>query len=221
MTPQESIPLKKRRWRRWALLILLLLAVVLLAAGPVLRAMGAALVHEDAPWPAEVIVVLAGSPVVRGLAGANRFKEGLAPLVYLSRGGLERADLVAGMDLGEAGDWGLLHRLLVLKGVPPDRIWLDPVFVDSTIAEATRVREFLADRKMTSMILITSRFHSGRAHETFQRILGPGVQIISLPSPYDPFDPDGWWKDRATAKRVFFEYVKGVFMFWESLFQSD
>ncbi len=65
----------------------------------------------------------------------------------------------------------------------------------------------------TTILLVTSRFHSNRARLIFedelaQEDLDDKVNIISTPSPYDPFDPENWWKDRRQARNTFMEYLK-------------
>ena len=217
----DSTPIEPSPSRRWVRIIniLIVLAVLLYSVSePTLRALGHWLIEEDRPQAGDLIVVLGGSPAVRAMAAADYFEEGLAPLVFLSRGGLEEAELVKGMNLEDTGNWGLTRKILLERGVPPDKIIMDAVHVDSTLDEARRVKIFLDGRARTKLLLVTSRYHSRRAAAIFRGILGDRAEVISLPSKYDPFDPDNWWRHRTMAKRAVLEFQK---MFLWSLESED
>ncbi|MBU2549133.1 MAG: YdcF family protein [Proteobacteria bacterium] len=214
--PEPIEPARSARWKRIFNGIILLIVVLVALQGPILRAIGQGLVRQDPPEKADLIVLLAGSPVARSLAAADYYKQGLAPRIFMSRGYLAGADLVDDLDLSDTGEWGLTYRILTAKGVPSEAIIRDPVFVDSTVSEARRFRAWMAERPARSIILVTSRFHSARAWMVFTRVLGPEVRVISLPSRYDPFDPDAWWEDRAQAKAVVLEYQKWPVSWFES-----
>ena len=221
---EQSTPIEPEPTIRWRALINLIIFVIILSfalSGPAMRYLGAYLVLRDEPGKADVIVILGGSPAVRGLAGADYYNQGLAPRVFLCRGGLERAELLKGLDLSDTGNWGLTRRILTEKGVPAEAVTLDPIFVDSTFAEAKRVQAFLLGHQLTSMILVTSDFHSRRAYLTLSKVLGPGIRIISLPSQYDVYQADAWWRDRYSAKRVVMEYQKLLFFKWESFWEDE
>ena len=210
----EAEPLEPVRSSRtrWIFQVLVVLALLLYSfSGPFLQGIGNYLVLEDQPQKADLIVVLAGSPVVRGLAAADYYNQGLAPKIFLSRGGLEQSNLLnglTGLDLNNTGYWALTRDIMVAKGVPRSTVVMDTRFVESTLDEANRFAEYLKAAPIKKMILVTSRFHSRRAYQTFSRVLGPEVKIISLPSQYDPYQPDAWWKDRASFKNVVLEYQK-------------
>ncbi|MEW5722731.1 MAG: YdcF family protein [Thermodesulfobacteriota bacterium] len=215
--PETRPPFGESRWGR-AVRIFLLGVLILYVFHPlVLTQVGRWLVYEDQPGKAGLIVVLSGSPVVRGLAAADWYKMGLAGRVYVSRGNIERSELVARLDLARTGDWDVTRRILEAQGVPAEAVIVDGAFVDSTLEEARRLKTFLAGRGPGSIILVTSRFHSRRAFLTFTHVLGPETRVISLPSPYDPFNPEDWWKSRATAKRGFLELLKLAWFYWETL----
>ena len=210
----DSTPLEPTRSSRTRLIFqgLVILALILVSfSGPFLQGIGNYLVLEDRPEKADLIVLLAGSPVVRGLAAADYYNQGLAPKIFLSRGGLEQSSLLkglTGLDLSDTGYWALTRDIMVAKGVPKSAVVMDTQFVDSTLAEANRFAEYLKAAPIKKMILVTSRYHSRRAYQTFSHVLGPDVKIISLPSKYDPFQPDAWWHDRASFKNVVLEYQK-------------
>ncbi|MEW6261590.1 MAG: YdcF family protein [Thermodesulfobacteriota bacterium] len=216
-----SEPARSSRWMTIIRLVILAAVLIYALSGTMLQSLGQALIHEDQPARADLIVIPGGSPVVRGLAAADWYRKGLAPKVFVHRGGLERSELVKKLDLSGTGDWGLTLRLLTSRGVPAEVIIIDEVFGESTLAEARRLKQYLQGRPERSLILVTSRYHSARAHRIFTDVLGPQYKIISLPSPYDPFDPDQWWRHKEMAKNLFLEYQKTVFYFYESWTDND
>ena len=214
--PTDFPPEELSKWRIAMTILLALFLLLYYLHAPVLRAYGEWLLHRDEPRQADLIVVLGGSPVIRTLAAADYYHRKLAPSIYLSRGYLAGAGLVENIDLTNTGEWGLARAVLVAKGVPDEKIYLDPAFVLNTMAEAERFKVYLESHPVKSIILVTSEFHSGRAYALWRRILPEEVAIISLPSQYAPFNPEDWWKHRETAKAGFLEFLKIVFNFLES-----
>ena len=209
--PVEPPPGSRLRMVLNLLLILIVLAISFRV--PMLRALGRGLVREDSPRQADLMVLPAGSPAVSALAASDYYRQGLAPLIFMSRGGLVRGDLVRDLDLDDAGNWGLTFRILTAKGVPAEVIIRDNAFSDSACKEAERVKSFCKGRQVRSVILVTSRPQSHRARLTFTRVLGPDIEVISLPSRYDPFDPDNWWSNPGQAERLALEYQKLAFYY--------
>lgn len=219
MMPIE--PAKESRLMFLFRIVLILIVVLSILSGPLLQLMGNYLVLRDDEAKADLIVVLAGSPVVRSLAAAEYYNRGLGLKLWVSRGGLERSELLPKMDASETGNWGLSRKIMITRGVPSEAVFLDSQHVASTIEEAFRVKEYLKGKNYKSLILVTSEFHSRRACLTFEKVLGSNIKIISLPSRYDPFEAEGWWRRRADAKHCFMEYQKLVFFFFEYAFGDE
>ena len=82
------------------------------------------------------------------------------------------------------------------------------------------IREYIRNnRVIESIILVTSKYHSGRAKKIFRKALSGldrEINICSSPSKYDPFNASQWWRDREGIKWVILEYLKLVhFYFWD------
>lgn len=208
-------------WRKIINFLMIITVLVLMSAGPIMRGMGHYLVLEDDLEKSSLIVVLGGSPAIRSAEAADLYVDGAASRVFVSRGFLDRADLVKDIDVSQAGEWGLAEKILTARGVPKEAIIIDGEFVVSTLAEAKRVRGFLSSQELKSIILVTSKSNSRRAASIFRKILGPGVLVISRPSRYDRFDPDDWWNHRGMAKQVVLEYQKIVFSWFETFGEGD
>ena len=220
--PTEPIePGRTKRWRTWINIAVVVLVVLFSLKEPVLVALGEWLVVEDKPVPAELMVVLGGSPVVRSLAAVDDYHKKYAPLIFVSRGDLQRHELVEDVDLTDTGEWGLIFRVLTARGVPAEAIIIDTVYVNSTMDEARRMKTFIQGRGVKNLILVTSRYHSRRASWIFQRVLGDEVNIISLPSKYDPFNPQEWWHHRAQSKWLALEYQKLLFTYLQFWSEKD
>ncbi len=198
-------------------LLLLLVVFMLILRGPLLQSLGRALIVEDQPAKAEVMVILGGSPAVRGMAAADYYQEGLAPLIFICRGQLEQASLLGGLRTDDTGDWGLTRRILASRGVPDSALVMDSAHADNTLEEAYRVKDFLDAKGAKSLILVTSRYHSRRAVMAMRHVLGEDINIISLPSKYDPFDPAHWWSRPADAKRAVLEFQKIAYYYFKFL----
>ena len=192
------------RFRRAALITLGLVIVIALAAFPQL---GPWLVVEDPLDKADAIVVLGGTMYERPLEAVDLYNAGYAPKIFLIR---------------EIPDWGerlLLERhipivravdiqieTLVKLGIPRDAIdVIEPS--DNTAEEACHVRDMVAARKMSRVIIVTSMQHTRRARLVMRRRLTPvGAHVIMRGSKYDrAVLTPWWWRDRATFRFTLFE----------------
>jgi uncharacterized SAM-binding protein YcdF (DUF218 family) len=75
-----------------------------------------------------------------------------------------------------------------------------------------QVREYLKSQKdIDSLMIVTSKYHSGRAKKIFvkaMKSMDREIRVISCPTQYDDFNAEGWWKDREDLKRGALEYLK-------------
>ena len=200
-----------RRWIKAAAVFAVLLVLVLLFRGAILAQMGRALVTEDPLREADAIVILMGSIPDRVVHGADLYQAGYADTFVM-------VDMLEFDDYAVVGERGLViprtveisKDVALQLGVPEEDIVLLGYGADSTYDEAVAVQGYVEAEGKETVIVVTSRYHSSRSKKTFERVLGKDVEVISSPSPYDPFDPEGWWKDRAQARAVFLEYQKFV-----------
>ncbi|UNC93614.1 YdcF family protein [Candidatus Contubernalis alkaliaceticus] len=168
---------------------------------PRLPLVGNLIVSDDPLEPADLIVVLMGIREVRIFEAADLYHEGYAPEILM----------VKDYSSDEA-DYN--QEAAVNRGVPAGRIIILEGNAYSTEQEALYVTEYLKERKdVSSIILVTSRFHTARAKRIFSRefrVLDRNVKVISRPSRYDHFDPETWWRDEEDKKQVVLEYLKMV-----------
>ena len=179
-----------------------------------LRGLGPWLVLEDPLQKADAIVVLGGTMYERQMEAVDLYKEGWAPRIFVLR---------------ELADWGEAElmsrgvaytRLVDLQvetmktlGVPGDRIEvLDAA--DSTAEEAHHVLALATERKFSTLIIVTSKQHTRRAHLVMNRRLRPaGVTVIVRASRYDRSNIPRWWTERGTLRFTLFE-AQRLFGYW-------
>ena len=207
--------LKKSPYKIITVMVVILL-VVFLSGFLFLPHAGHLLVAEDPLQESDIIVVLMGSIPDRILEGTDIYQEGYAPKLVMMREDMTGYELLSERGVEIPGRADLSKKAAVDLGVPKDDITILEGDTLSTQDEAVVLRDYLEDKEIDSMILVTSKYHSARSKKIFEKALGSldkDIEVISRPARYDTFNPEGWWKDREDAKRVVLEYLK-VFNFY-------
>lgn len=185
----------------------MLALAVLLAAGALARAwwlpaLGYALVRDEGPGKADLIVVLAGDSYGhRILKGGELVRRGYAPAALVS---------------GAPGFYGefesdLAIPFAVRHGYPPEYFIAFPNQGLSTREEADLVLSELRRRHVRSFLLLTSDFHTARAARIYRSALraaedAPSMRVTSSADEF--FRPASWWRTREARKIVFTEWCK-------------
>lgn len=173
------------------------------------QALGEYLITEDNMGEAQIIVILQGSIPDRIIHGIRLYQDNYASrLVMVRSHDFSCYNLIEEHNLQLPGHVDLNYQVAVELGIPPQDIVILPGRADSTLDEAIIIKEYLLEEDLHSLYLVTSRYHSTRSKKIFEHILGEGVTILSSPSPYDPFDPSIWWKERRQARSLLLEYLK-------------
>ncbi len=165
---------------------------------------------------ADAILVLSGSSsyVERTHHAAASFKKGIGDRVYLTND-------------GEFAGWSryeernppfvqLAKKELIAQGVPEERIEILSPNVTGTIYEARILKAKAARENLKSILLVTSPYHTKRAHWTFVRVIADkNVKIgIISPSTGEQTPPPGsWWLSLRGWRVVAAEYVKFI-VYW-------
>lgn len=185
------------------LLLIVLGSVGLLFAGNWLRA-GDALVRSDA------IIVLAGAPE-RAMYAADLFRQGYAPVVFVSRPERERGHRT----LEQYGfflptEEQVNRAILNKRGVPDQalRVYVKPSI--NTLDEARGTRASLPPGTH-GILVVTSPYHVRRAKMIFGDVFGgSGVSVVVVASPYELF-PERWWTDQEATRQTVLELMKVIF----------
>ena len=189
-------------------------AILALAGGTAifLPFAGRFLVREDPLIHADAICVLDGARVERWMEAVDLYKAGYAPVVVLSPGRTEDAELILrARGIRYPSNATLARDAMVQMGVEASAIVIPDASVDNTAQEAEMVRGLAHARGWHSIVMITSKYHSRRAGFAFRRELrGSGVAVNVRTTRYDVSDPAHWWRRRPDVRFVVSELQKLV-----------
>jgi uncharacterized SAM-binding protein YcdF (DUF218 family) len=156
--------------------------------------------------PADIVVVLSGD------GSGNR----LLKAVELVDQGLASNILVT----GPRGPYGTRESDLAIdfarqQGLDPKI--LEPFVVDvtSTLAETLAIDEELRSRDVDKALVVTSEYHSRRAHFILSKYGAKNISYIVLTAEDPQFNPQTWWKTRGGRKIVVVEYMKTLHSWFE------
>jgi uncharacterized SAM-binding protein YcdF (DUF218 family) len=196
--------------KRLAIRALLAALVVGYAARePALRTAGRFLVAEDPPAHADAIVVLGGSFPDRILEAVALYEEGLAPRIVLCRepeGKAVKRLRERGVQSASGTDRN--RDVAVQLGIPEASIDVLPRQAGSTFGEANQVLRYMKEHRVQSILLVTSKVHTRRAGWIYRHLAPPDAHILVRAARDDGFQPETWWKNRVSTRRVVIEYEK-------------
>jgi uncharacterized SAM-binding protein YcdF (DUF218 family) len=186
--------------------------------------LGQWLVAEDELQASDMIVVLMGSlpdRIWRILQAVDIYNERYSDKLVFVNSYRVGYDIFVerGVEI-PPGNAQLSKMAAIDLGVPEENILILEGSAKSTQDEALIIREYIRNnRAIESIILVTSKYHSGRSKKIFRKALSGldrEINIYSSPSKYDPFNASQWWKDKEDIKCVVLEYLKlAHFYFWE------
>ncbi|MEJ7699152.1 MAG: YdcF family protein [Pyrinomonadaceae bacterium] len=176
------------------------------------------LIVEKPLSKADAILILGGSAtyVERSQEAAEIFKKRIAPKIFLSNDGLQ-----GGWNQKEQRNPYFAERArweLIRQGVPEEAIEILPTVVGGTNDEANLFVKVSTERKLKSLLLVTSAYHTRRALRTFERkfakeTLRVEIGIESAPPGIQTPKPSSWWLSSIGWNTVAGEYVK-TFYYW-------
>lgn len=154
---------------------------------------------------ADAIVILAGGGPERLCHGIELYKRGLAPeLWYTGDKPLEtRTDFM---------DSEMMLSLAARRDMPRDKIRLLPS--TSTFEDVKAIATLVKERKVKSIIVVTSWYHTRRAMNVIRHCLaGTNIIVYSSSSTNLPYTPDNWWRDEEGLVAVVNEMIKTA-LYW-------
>jgi uncharacterized SAM-binding protein YcdF (DUF218 family) len=195
---------------------LFIIFIVILAVVALIRlslpSLGTYLVAQDEPQPSDIIIVLMGSGPDRMLGAVDLYHAGYADEIVMVRNMVRGYDLVVSQGVKIPHDTDIAREVAVQLGVPEEKITVLPGDALSTQDEAIAVREYLkSEPDIDSLIIFTSKSHSGRAKKIFVKAMSSldrEIKVISCPTKYDDYDAEIWWQNREDLKRGALEYLK-------------
>jgi uncharacterized SAM-binding protein YcdF (DUF218 family) len=180
-----------------------LLAGLLAAAHkPLLLAIGDFLVVGDALQPADVIHVMAG-PLDRAAYAVDLYHQGYGEQLLLTGSWSSRLNMTYAEYLG---------RYALARGVPEADLRFDGTRINSTYAEALRLRHLVesSPTPIESVIVVSDPHHMWRTRWTYRRALDmTGVRLQMAPVPFEQSRHQRrWWTNSLSVTMVFREYIK-------------
>jgi uncharacterized SAM-binding protein YcdF (DUF218 family) len=211
-----------KKLKRLFITLAIILAVLLLCRLS-LPSLGAFLISQDEPQPSDIIVLLMGSGPDRMLEAVDLYKQGYADQIVMVRNMVRGYDLVVSQGVKIPHDSDIAKEVAEQLGVPVENITVLPGDALSTQDEVIQVREYLkGEPNINSLIIVTSKSHSGRAKKIFVKAMSSTdreIKLLSCPTEYDDFNVDRWWKDREDLKRGALEYLKLMHFYVKEQFE--
>lgn len=190
--------------RRRSILLGIVAAIIalVLARGLWLPLIGGFLIVADPLQPADAVVVLSGGERERVVYAAGLFNEGYADWFVATN---MKHDLPGVRVLyGE-----LVRQEAIWQGVPQERILIAPGILETTYEEALAVRELAQEQGWSSLLLVTSPYHTRRAQIAFRDAFrDTGIAVIVRPVNGHWYRADSWWKSRDGLRETWTEYLK-------------
>ncbi len=174
-----------------------------------LRALGAALVHEDLVEPADVAVVSMSAPRAAALDAAKLYRRGLVRAVWLPRWPDEAADRrVDALGAPAPRHHDVAGAILLRAGVPPAAIHRLAQSVTGLEGEMATVGRALRKQPTLRAIVLTLRSHTARARLLLHEAYAPATRVQIRAPHADAFATASWWRERSAVREVLLESLK-------------
>lgn len=186
---------------------LALLGVLYLVRHPILRLAGGLLIVDDEPRASDVIVVLGDDYDSDAAArAAELFKAGWAPRVVASGRYLRPYATEAELEQHDLSD----------RGVPPAAIVRYPIRAAGMREEARGLATFLGQHGWKKVLVVTANYRTRRVRYVLERSLPEGSEVRLVAARDPDYDPNEWWKHRASLNNFFRESVGFFGSVWEA-----
>jgi uncharacterized SAM-binding protein YcdF (DUF218 family) len=189
------------------LFLVVLCGAIYLARRPILRFAGESWIVDETLDHADAIIVLSDDNFYadRVTRAAELMRDGKAPLVVASGRRLRPY----------AGIAELMQHDLIERGVAKEKILVFAHDADSTRDEAQALANFVTEKKWTTVLLVTSNYHTRRTRYVFRNIFPANVQLAVVSARDGDFDPQQWWQKRKSLKYFMREFLGMIVAVWE------
>jgi uncharacterized SAM-binding protein YcdF (DUF218 family) len=174
---------------------------------PILQACGHFWIADEAPGPADAIMILGDDNLQgdRASRAAELYRAHWAPHIVAS--GRPLRPYLSIPDL--------MRRDLLQRGVPEAAIVTYPRPVGNTREEAEALRHLAIERGWRHVLVVTSSYHTRRSRFIFYRVWPRDYEFRIISAHDSEFDPDSWWRSREGVKLVFHETIGILVAAWE------
>ena len=211
------------RLRLLALLVPLLGAVGLwICHEPFLNWLGRAVVEETPLAPADLVVVLGDNEVPAAAAAADLVREGYASRILVFKASpAQKESLLDQLGISMPTRHELAIIVMRRMGIAPESIVVQPITETCTNGEVRAVARYARTHGASRIIAITYRSHTRRSAVLLRGALGRSSEVIVRATPDDPFETDGWWRDRGSCREFLIESMRWANSFWFGDFWRD
>jgi len=176
---------------------------------PILRALGQALVADDAPAPADMIVVATGADGAGVLEAADLVHSGVSTRVAVFA---DPPDPIVDREFIRRGvpyeDWAA-RSIRQFHGLGVNMVEVIPRAVAGTDDEGRVLPGWCDQRGLRSVVVVTTSDHSRRLRRVLRRSMGVRpTRVIVRSARFSPFDPDRWWQTSDTKRIGIIELQK-------------
>ena len=193
--------MKKNKLTAFIVISLALILITVLLTKPFLRAMGYYLVIQHTPQKTDAIVVLSGGKSHRVNMGATLYQKGFAPKIIMTGGYLHQISIPY-----------LMKQEAIKKGVPSQNILLE-TNSQSTYDHPKFIHPILDKNNIHSITLVTSKFHTRRALQSFKKYYKNSDLKIFIVGAEDKIDYENWWSDHNMTESILIEWAKIIWYF--------
>src|SRR5688572_14019055 len=154
-------------------------AILILLAGIAIARAGTFLRINDPLQNADAIVVIGGRVPFRAMKGAEFYRQGIAPQVWLTMGHRNAAEIEMER-LGVVPTLEHVYSQAVLErlGVPREAITVIPGRNNNTATEMRTIASYARQRKALRLVLVTSNYHSRRVRTLWRKLVGASPEAI-------------------------------------------
>src|SRR6185369_9613819 len=201
---------RRRFWPLTLIVGLVCFAISWVAGGAALALAGRWLDIGQVPQATQYVLVLPGGSDTRPYVAAALLKAGFAQEALLLRCKPNSDDL--------AGAYPPSHeierRVLVARGVSPERIHVLETQTVTTFSDAECLRTFLTEQSSQTATVVTNDFHTRRARFSFHLAFGKQVdQLHFVSAPTDCYSAANWWRHKRGLAVYGGEFLKLTF-YW-------
>lgn len=203
---KKSTPKSAKTWMRKSLIYLLIPTAVLMPI--LLWSMGFMLVNEDEFKHHEWALVLEGQ-------GHTLYRTEAATELYLAKK-IDKMVISGGAIVPQYFKSEFYAKEVVKAGVPEEAIYQVGHYAQSTLEEAVQVMQFFRERKVDTVVLVTSAYHTARAKRILNQV-SQGNPYFITPVIEDPeFNPNTWMFERHARAIFVLEWMKSINSWLES-----
>jgi uncharacterized SAM-binding protein YcdF (DUF218 family) len=210
---------KRHLFSRRTLLFSIGLALAIAAAigfayRPLLRFSTRFLIIDSEPSAADAIIILGGGEPGRAREAVDLYRSKLAPYVAV----MTEPPPMDSDGLKELRQYGIElvgsneNYLRILRGmeIPDENIVVVNESAADTFEELRRVRELCEQRGWSTILIVTSNYHTRRTHLVAGHVLEPDVRTTVIASKYGGIDRRDWWTRTGELRTFLIEFQKLV-----------